>query len=91
MKQLPISLPISVASYCAVVVAANRQPNHRSDLRCPGPNNAEPCLFLVGAGALRLTGYVRSLSLVDWWAALLLSLEYSTVQSLSMVLFSRSV
>jgi hypothetical protein len=33
---------------------------------CAGPGNAEPSLFLVGAGPLKLTGYARKLSLVDW-------------------------
>ena len=49
-----------------------------SVLRRPGPNNAEPCLFLVGAGALKLTGYVRSLATVDWCAPHLLSIVRPT-------------
>ncbi len=40
------------------------------EVRAAGTNNTEPALFLVQRGKISLTGYVRSLSLVDWCAAL---------------------
>jgi hypothetical protein len=65
--------PCSTSSCCAVVTplpgvlkCATLTP---TPFLSAGTGNAEPALFLVGAGPLKLTGYARKMSLVDWCAA----------------------
>jgi hypothetical protein len=60
----------STSSCCAVVTPLPCMLTHATLMPTPfvpaGTGNAEPALFLVGAGPLKLTGYARKMSLVDW-------------------------